>query len=127
MADKREEIAICDINNTHLDAQKKALDKIPKDSSICDLSEFFKVFGDFTRLKILFALYDNELCVCDIASIVSSTPSAISHQLRVLKKERLVRYRKQGKEVYYTLDDSHVGEIISKGLEHIMERGGQLC
>ena len=91
------------------------------DEEIFDLAELFKVFGDSTRIKIINALMERELCVCDIAVITNSTPSAISHQLRVLKQAKLVKYRKEGKSVFYSLDDEHVKEIFEKGREHIEE------
>ena len=94
---------------------------MPKDELLFDLSELFKVFGDSTRMKIICALLEDELCVGDIAAITSSTPSAISHQLRVLKQAKLVKYRKEGKSVFYSLDDEHVKQIFEKGREHIEE------
>lgn len=94
---------------------------MPKDELIYDLAEFFKVFADSTRMKIIYALMEKELCVCDIAKIVGTTQSAISHQLRVLKQSKLVKFRKEGKEVYYSLDDDHIIEIAKKGREHIEE------
>lgn len=95
--------------------------KMPRDEMIYDLAEFFKVFADSTRMKIIFALMDNELCVCDIANIVKTTQSAISHQLRLLKQSKLVKFRKEGKVVYYSLDDEHISQIVKKGREHIEE------
>ena len=94
---------------------------MPKDELIYDLAEFFKVFADSTRMKIIYALMEKELCVCDIAKIVGTTQSAISHQLRVLKQSKLVKFRKEGKELYYSLDDDHIIEIVKKGREHIEE------
>ena len=94
---------------------------MPKDELIYDLAEFFKVFADSTRMKIIYALMEKELCVCDIATIVGTTQSAISHQLRVLKQSKLVKFRKEGKEVFYSLDDDHIVEIVKKGREHIEE------
>lgn len=94
---------------------------MPKDELIYDLAEFFKVFADSTRMKIIYALMEKELCVCDIAKIVGTTQSAISHQLRVLKQSKLVKFRKEGKEVYYSLYDDHIIEIVKKGREHIEE------
>ena len=86
-----------------------------------DLAELFKVFGDTTRIKILYALFSKEMCVCDIADLLGMTHSAISHQLRVLKQARLVKFRKEGKVVYYSLDDSHISQIFDCGLSHIQE------
>ena len=94
---------------------------LPSDEIICDMAEIFKVFGDSTRMKIISALLEDELCVGDIAIITNSTPSAISHQLRVLKQSKLVKFRKEGKIVYYSLADEHVSEIYEKGREHVEE------
>ena len=95
--------------------------ELPTDEIIFDMAEIFKVFGDSTRMKIISALLKDELCVGDIAVITNSTPSAISHQLRVLKQEKLVKFRKDGKTVYYSLADEHVREIYEKGREHVEE------
>ena len=100
---------------------EKIKNKLPKDELIFEMAEIFKVFGDSTRMKIISALLEDELCVGDIAIITNSTSSAISHQLRVLKQAKLVKYRKEGKIVYYSLDDEHVKEIYEKGREHIEE------
>lgn len=94
---------------------------IPADEEIYYLSEFYKVFGDATRIKILYVLLNQELCVNDIALELSMTPSSISHQLRVLKQHRLVKFRRDGKTIYYSLADHHVENILSQGLEHIEE------
>ena len=100
---------------------KKENIKMPNDELIYDLAEFFKVFADSTRMKIIYALLDKELCVGDIADIAKTTQSAISHQLRLLKNSKLVKYRKVGKTVYYSLDDDHIKQIVMKGREHIEE------
>ena len=100
---------------------KRIQKELPEDEIIFDMAELFKVFGDSTRMKIISALLQDELCVGDIAIITNSTPSAISHQLRVLKQAKLVKYRKEGKIVYYSLDDNHVKEIYEKGREHVEE------
>lgn len=94
---------------------------IPSDDILDDLSELFKVFGDPTRVKIIYSIKDSEMCVCDIAEFLGMTQSAISHQLRVLKKARLVKYRREGKTVYYSLDDEHVDRIFEFGLTHVKE------
>lgn len=112
---------ICEINIIHEDRVNNAKKVMPKDDLIYDLAEFFKVFADSTRMKIIYALMEGELCVCDIAAIVGTTQSAISHQLRILKQAKLVKYRKEGKVVYYSLDDEHISEIVKKGREHIEE------
>ena len=91
------------------------------DDKVIDLSELFKIFGDSTRIKIINALIDNELCVGDIANMINATPSAVSHQLRILKTSKLVRYRKDGNTIFYALDDDHVKKIFELGCEHINE------
>ena len=95
--------------------------KMPEESELYDLADLFKVFGDSTRIKILCVLFENEMCVYDIASILNMTQSAISHQLRILKQNRLVKFRKEGKTVLYTLADEHVFTILSQGIEHVEE------
>lgn len=105
----------------HEDTVKKVKKVMPEDGLIYDMAEFFKVFADSTRMKIILALMEAELCVCDIANIVQTTQSAISHQLRILKQSKLVKYRKDGKVVYYSLDDEHIEQIVKKGREHIEE------
>lgn len=112
---------ICEVNITHQEKVDEVKNKMPEDGLIYDLAELFKVFADSTRMKIIYALMENELCVCDIAAIVGTTQSAISHQLRILKQAKLVKYRKDGKVVYYSLDDEHISEIVKKGREHIEE------
>ena len=115
------ESEVCEMKHKHLDSVKKVKAMMPNESELYELAELFKVFGDSTRIKIINALMMRELCVCDIAAITNSTPSAISHQLRVLKQAKLVKYRKEGKAVFYSLDDEHVKEIFEKGREHIEE------
>ena len=95
--------------------------KMPEESELYDLADLFKVFGDSTRIKILYVLFENEMCVYDIASMLNMTQSAISHQLRILKQNRLVKFRKEGKTVLYTLADEHVFTILSQGIEHVEE------
>ena len=95
--------------------------KMPEESELYDLADLFKVFGDSTRIKILYVLFENEMCVYDIASILNMTQSAISHQLRILKQNRLVKFRKEGKTVLYTLADEHVFTILRQGIEHVEE------
>lgn len=94
---------------------------MPDEEKLYDLAELFKVFGDSTRIRILYALFESELCVCDIAAVLNASQSAISHQLRVLKQAGLVRNRREGKAVYYFLADDHVRTIIGQGMEHIEE------
>jgi len=111
----------CDCNIIHEEIVSMVKSKMPLEESLYDLAEFFKVFGDTTRIKILWALAEAEMCVCDIAALLNMTQSAISHQLRVLKQARLVKNRKSGKSVYYSLDDVHVKQIFEQGLIHINE------
>lgn len=111
----------CDCNIIHEDMIQRARETMPDQEDLVHLAEFFKVFGDPTRIKILSSLAEGEMCVCDIAYLLGMTQSAISHQLRTLKQARLVKNRKDGKVVYYTLDDEHVKEIIDQGLVHISE------
>jgi ArsR family transcriptional regulator len=94
---------------------------MPVPEEAYDVAELFKVLGDQTRVRILFTLTNDEMCVCDIAELLEMTQSAISHQLRVLKQARLVKYRREGKTVYYTVTDSHVSNILNMGIEHVME------
>lgn len=94
---------------------------LPDEDTLDDISELFKIFGDSTRIKILYVLYEGELCVCDISAILGMTQSAISHQLRVLRQNRLVRTRRAGKAIYYSLADDHVKTIIQMGIDHISE------
>ena len=112
---------LCECMVIHKDVVDKVKEKMPGDELIYDMAEFFKVFADSTRMKIIYALLENELCVCDIANIVKTTQSAISHQLRILKQSKLVKYRKEGKVVYYSLHDEHISQIAKKGREHIEE------
>ena len=111
----------CECTCKHEDVICKVKDKMPEDEKLYDLAELFKVFGDTTRIKILYALLKEEMCVCDIEYLLNMTQSAISHQLRVLKQARLVKFRKEGKVVYYSLDDNHINQIFNCGLCHIEE------
>ena len=111
----------CGFLHLHKDTLARVMAQMPADEELYDLAELFKVFGDSTRIKILYALHDQELCVQDIAAAVALSQSAVSHQLRVLKDSKLVRFRREGKTVYYALDDDHVRTILSLGMEHIEE------
>lgn len=111
----------CSCNIIHEDVINRAKAAMPDEEILYDLAELFKVFGDSTRIKILCALFESEMCVCDMAALLSMNQSAISHQLRVLKQARLVKYRRDGKIVYYSLDDEHVKQIFDQGLVHINE------
>ena len=97
------------------------ISKMPCDEALCDMAALFKIFGDSTRIKILSLLFENELCVCDIATVLKMTQSAISHQLKILKTAKLVKSKKDGKTVFYSLADSHVHTIIAQGNEHLEE------
>ena len=99
----------------------RVLNDMPDEECLYDLAELFKVFGDTTRIRILYALFESEMCVCDIAAVLNMTQSAISHQLRVLKQARLVRSRREGKQSYYFLADDHVRTIVGQGMDHITE------
>ena len=104
------------------DVVKKLIEQQPDDEVLYDLAELFKVFGDSTRIKILYALFEEELCVYDIARLLNLSQSSVSHQLRILKNSKLVKFRRDGKSMFYSLDDEHVREIISMGMEHILEK-----
>ena len=112
---------ICGDNTVHQDIVDRVSGEMPDESALYDAAELLKVFGDPTRLRIISALCRSELCVCDIARLLGMTQSAISHQLRVLKQARLVNTRRDGKTIYYSLDDDHVYNIISQGIEHVQE------
>ncbi len=103
------------------DIVEKILDRQPDDEILYDLAELFKVFGDSTRIKILYSMFENELCVNDIARLLNLSQSSVSHQLRILKTSKLVKFRREGKSIYYSLDDEHVRSILSMGMEHVEE------
>ena len=117
-----DEFCSCDIVHENVIEMVRA--KMPQEEKLYDLAELFKVFGDTTRVKIISALFEAEMCVCDIAELLHMTQSAISHQLRVLRQARLVKHRKEGKVVFYSLDDEHIKAIFNQGLEHILEPRG---
>lgn len=111
----------CECIHLHADLMKQAIEHMPEEEKLYDLADFFKIFGDSTRIKILYVLSCAEICVCDIAEILNMTQSAISHQLRTLKQMSLVKNRREGKTVFYSLADDHIKTILSQGLEHIEE------
>ncbi len=115
------DVECCDFYQVHAIVVKPVNDKMPDEAKLYDLAEIFKVFGDSTRIKILYVLFEAEMCVCDIAQLLNMNQSAISHQLRILKQNRLVKSRRDGKAVFYSLADSHVRTIINQGMEHIEE------
>ena len=116
-----EQIECCDCNEIHEDLLKIVNDTMPEETELYDLAELFKVFGDSTRIRILFVLFEAEVCVCDLAKVLNMTQSALSHQLRILKANKLVNSRREGKSVFYSLADGHVRTIIAQGREHIEE------
>lgn len=115
------DVECCDEIQVHKDKVITVQEHIPDEDKLYDLAEIFKVFGDSTRIRILYVLFESELCVCDIAEALNMTQSAISHQLRILKQSKLVSSRREGKSVIYFLADGHVRTIINQGLEHIEE------
>ena len=113
----------CECNLVHESVVERVRATMPDEDTLCDIAELFKVFGDSTRTRIISALFEAELCVCDIAELLSMTKSAVSHQLRILRQTKIVKNRKSGKEVYYSLDDEHISEIFKTALEHLRENG----
>ena len=111
----------CDFYCVHTDVIEAVNNSMPSEEVLYDLADFFKIFGDSTRIKILYVLMQSEMCVCDIAQLLNASQSAISHQLRVLKQMQLVKFRRDGKTIFYSLSDNHITTILSMGLEHIKE------
>ena len=117
-----EELECCEDCHIHPDRLDIVNSGMPEEEELYDLAELFKVFGDSTRIRILFVLFEAEVCVCDLAETLHMTQSAISHQLRILKQSKLVKSRREGKSVFYSLADGHVRTIIAQGREHIEEK-----
>lgn len=117
----RKIISESDPQNGREDIVHKVMEQQPDEEILYDLVELFKVFGDSTRIRILYAMFDNEMCVNDIAKLLNLSQSSVSHQLRILKSSKLVKFRRDGKSIYYSLDDEHVRAIISMGMEHVEE------
>ncbi len=115
------DVECCETFQTHADLLKLVSEQMPDEDQLYDLAELFKVFGDSTRIRILYVLFEAEVCVCDLAEALNMTQSAISHQLKILKQSRLVKGRREGKSVFYSLADDHVRTIIAQGREHIDE------
>lgn len=115
------EVECCGTTHLHEGLVHQVEDGMPAKETIQELADFFKVFGDVTRIKILCVLFQAELCVCDLAEIVGMTQSAVSHQLRILKQMKLVKNRREGKTVFYSLADGHIQSILNQGMEHIAE------
>ena len=111
----------CEFIHVHEEIVEKVNSQMPVEDDLDDLADFFKVFGDTTRIKMLYVLLCSEMCVCDIAQILNMTQSAISHQLRILKQMDLVKNRRDGKTIFYSLADSHIVTILSQGIDHIEE------
>lgn len=111
----------CEFMHVHEDIVDQVVKVMPEEEQLLELAEFFKVFGDSTRIKILYVLSQSEMCVCDIATLLQMGQSAISHQLRVLKQMRLVKFRREGKTMFYSLADGHIQTILAQGMEHIEE------
>lgn len=119
MEERKDEV--CDGFEVHEDLLKIVNETLPEETELYDLAELFKVFVDSTRIRILFVLFEAEVCVCDLAKALNMTQSAISHQLRILKQNKLVKSRREGKSIFYSLADDHVRTIINQGREHIEE------
>ena len=117
----RENPPFCECEEIHTDIVEHRRENMPEEAELYDLSDFFKILGDSTRINILFAIDGEPMCVCDIARLLGMTKSAVSHQLKILRQADLVTYKKSGKNVFYTLADDHIRDIIEKALEHIKE------
>ena len=112
----------CECEGIHADVVDAVKKKMPEENELCDLSDFFKILGDSTRARMIWALDEHEMCVCDLGALLGMTKSAISHQLHILREKHLVKNRRDGKVVFYSLDDDHIRQIFEMGLEHIRER-----
>lgn len=121
MADIDMEKDGCEANVVHYNAVEQALAGMPDEDTLVDVAELFKVFGDSTRTKILSALFETELCVCDLSKVLGMSISAVSHQLRILRQTKIVKSRRSGKEIYYSMDDEHIARIYKMALEHLAE------
>ena len=117
----RYNVECCELMCAHEEIVEKVQKEMPDEDTLYDLTELFRIFGDSTRIKILYALFESELCVNDIAQVVGISQSAVSHQLRLLKTSKLVKFRREGKAMYYSLDDDHVRSMIALGMEHTEE------
>ena len=115
------DIEKCEFLCIHEDTVREVREAMPEEDTLYDLAEFFKIFGDSTRIRILYALYERELCVCDIASLLGLTQTAVSHQLHILKANKIVKARRDGKTIFYSLDDAHVHDILNMGIEHLFD------
>jgi len=111
----------CEVQCIHEESVKAVRDQMIKDETFYELADLFKTLGDSTRIKMIFALMQRELCVCDLAVVIGASDSAVSHQLRVLRSQKLVKFRREGKILYYSLDDDHIRSLFAQGLEHVTE------
>ena len=118
---EEKEVECCDAVEVHENLLKIVNETMPEETELYDLAELFKVFGDSTRIRILFVLFEAEVCVCDLSQVLQMTQSAISHQLKILKQNKLVKSRREGKSIFYSLADDHVRTIIAQGCDHIEE------
>ena len=121
MDKEKDKVECCEFLSVHEDLVKEVKEQMPEEEVLYDLAELYKVFGDSTRMKIIYVLFASEMCVCDIAQLLNMSQSAISHQLRVLKQSQLVKARREGKTIFYSLADDHVRTIVNQGMEHILE------
>ncbi len=115
------ELDCCETSEVHEELLKIVRDTLPPEEELYDLAELFKVFGDSTRIRILFVLFEAEVCVCDLAAALNMTVSSVSHQLKILKQNKLIKSRREGRSVFYSLADDHVRTIVSQGMEHLEE------
>ena len=118
---RKEIIDLCEVNCIHEESVREVRRNMIKEAAAQELADLFKTLGDSTRVKMLFALMNKELCVCDLAAVIGATESAVSHQLRVLRTQKLVKFRREGKILYYSLADTHVEKLFAQGLEHVTE------
>lgn len=115
------ELEKCEYIHIHDEVVNQVKNSMPEEERLYELADFFKVFADSTRIKILYALLQSEMCVCDLAQLLNAGQSAISHQLRMLKQMKLVKYRREGKTIFYSLSDDHIQMILNQGFDHISE------
>ena len=116
-----EAVEICSARIIHRETLQAVQAAMPGDAELCELADFFKIFGDRTRISILWALSESEMCVCDLCALLDMKQSAVSHQLKLLKQSRIVRHRREGKVVYYSLNDEHIRRVLNLGLQHVRE------
>lgn len=114
-------VDLCEVNGIHTDIVKRVRKRLPEANTLNELAYLFKLFGDGTRIGILWALSESEMCVCDLCALLNMKQSAVSHQLKNLKQSRVVKTRREGKVVYYTLDDDHIRRLLDLGMEHVSE------